>query len=236
MVEDNDGGTASAGSPDDGTVEDQLSRDLVADLDAGFAELVRMHGDLVFSVAHNLTSAAADGEDLAADTLLRAYRALRGYSAQRIHDLSVRPWLMTILRNAARNRARDAARRPAPPPMSEPTDESDSAAGPAEQAERSETRRELGCALAELPEVQRTAVVLRHVVGLPTGEVAQVLGCKDGTAKSHISRGLQRLRVLLTETVTVPGPPRGTDVLARVVPATVNRTAQPMLASGERRR
>jgi len=236
MVEDNDGGTASADSPDDGPVEDQLPRDLVADLDAGFAELVRVHGDLVFSVAHNLTRGAADAEDLAADTLLRAYRALQGYSAQRIRELSVRPWLMTILRNAARNRARDAARRPAPPPMSEPSDESDSAAGPAEQAERSETRRELGCALAELPEVQRTAVVLRHVVGLPTGEVAQVLGCKDGTAKSHISRGLQRLRALLTETVTVPSPPRGTDALPRVVPATVNRTAQPMLASGERRR
>ena len=45
-------------------------------------------------------------EDLAADTLLRAYRALQGYSAQRIRDLSVRPWLMTILRNSARNRAR----------------------------------------------------------------------------------------------------------------------------------
>ncbi|WP_433285993.1 RNA polymerase sigma factor [Pseudonocardia sp. CA-142604] len=236
MVEDNDGGTASAGSPDDGSVEDHLSRDLVADLDAGFAELVRMHGDLVFSVAHNLTRGTADAEDLAADTLLRAYRALRGYSAQRIRDLSVRPWLMTILRNAARNRARDAARRPAPPPMSEPRDASDSAAGPAEQAERAETRRELGSALAELPEVQRTAVVLRHVVGLPTGEVAQVLGCKDGTAKSHISRGLQRLRALLTETMTVPGPRRGTDALPRVVPVTVNRTAQPVLASGERRR
>jgi len=237
MVDDNDGGTASADSPDDGPVEDQLlPRDLVADLDAGFAEIVRVHGDLVFSVACNLTRGAADAEDLAADTLLRAYRALQGYSAQRIRDLSVRPWLMTILRNAARNRARDAARRPAPPPMSEPRDESDPAAGPAEQAERSETRRELGCALAELPEVQRTAVVLRHVVGLPTGEVAQVLGCKDGTAKSHISRGLQRLRALLTETVTVPSPPRGTDALPRVVPATVNRTAQPMLASGERRR
>jgi RNA polymerase sigma factor (sigma-70 family) len=236
MVEDNDGGTASADSPDDGPVEDQLPHDLVADLDVGFAELVRAHGDLVFSVARNLTHGAADAEDLAADTLLRAYRALQGYSAQRIRELSVRPWLMTILRNAARNRARDAARRPAPPPMSEPSDESDSAAGPAEQAERSETRRELGCALAELPEVQRTAVVLRHVVGLPTGEVAQVLGCKDGTAKSHISRGLQRLRALLTETVTVPSPHRGIDALPRAVPATVNRTAQPMLASGERRR
>jgi RNA polymerase sigma-70 factor (ECF subfamily) len=117
----------------------------------------------------------------------------------------VRPWLLTILRNTARNAVRDAARRPGPPPAFEPVDEPADDAGPAELAERAGTRRELGAALAELPEVQRSAVVLRHVVGLATSEVAQVLGCKEGTAKSHVSRGLQRLRVLLTATAADGG-------------------------------
>src|SRR3954463_3024118 len=170
--------------------EQRLRVALVCDLDAGFADLVRTHGDVVHSVARNLAPRPADAEDLAADALLRAYRALRGYDAGRIGALSVRPWLLTILRNAARNAARDAGRRPGPPPAFDPTDEPDAAAGPADLAERAATGRELGAALAELPEVQRTAVVLRHVVGLPTGEVAEVLGCKEGTAKSHISRGL----------------------------------------------
>jgi RNA polymerase sigma-70 factor (ECF subfamily) len=60
-------------------------------------------------------------------------------------------------------------------------------------------QRELGAALARLPEVQRTAVVLRHVVGLGTGEVAEVLGVAEGTAKSHVSRGLARLRPLVED-------------------------------------
>jgi RNA polymerase sigma-70 factor (ECF subfamily) len=64
--------------------------------------------------------------------------------------------------------------------------------------QRSETQRELDALLTKLPEDHRIAVVLRHVVGLPTHEIAEVLGRKEGTVKSHISRGLARLRELQT--------------------------------------
>jgi hypothetical protein len=50
--------------------------------------------------------------------------------------------------------------------------------------------------VAELPTPQRVAVVLRHVAGLPIAEIAAVRGCPEGTAKSHVSRGLRRLRSL----------------------------------------
>jgi RNA polymerase sigma-70 factor (ECF subfamily) len=54
--------------------------------------------------------------------------------------------------------------------------------------------------LTELPDTQRLAVVLRHVVDFPYAEIATVLGCPEGTAKSHVFRGLQRLRALTTGT------------------------------------
>ena len=53
--------------------------------------------------------------------------------------------------------------------------------------------------LTGLPPAQRTAVVLRHVVGLPYAEMAVVMGCPEGTAKSHVARGLQRLRTSIPE-------------------------------------
>ena len=197
---------------------DVVARLLARDLDRGFAEVVRVHRDLLYSVARSFTRTPADAEDLAADALLRAYRALCGYSAERIEALALRPWLLTILRNTARNRARDAARRPAPPPRLEPVgDDPTHEPGPAEQAERGELQRALGAALAELPEVQRIAVVLRHVQGLPTSEVAQVLNCKDGTAKSHVSRGLARLRDVLGD-----APPART-------PASASRRGEPQI-------
>ncbi|BBG02604.1 MULTISPECIES: RNA polymerase sigma factor [Pseudonocardia] len=192
---------------DDGT--DAVACALAADLDAGFGELVDAHRDLLFSVARSFVRTPADAEDLAADALLRAYRALCGYSTERIRGLRVRPWLLVILRNTARNRARDAARRPAPPPRHDPFDaalpeDRSIEPDPAEQAERGELQRALGTALGELSEAQRTAVVLRHVHGLPTSEVAQVLGCAEGTAKSHVSRGLTALRTVLA----APAAPR----------------------------
>ena len=52
----------------------------------------------------------------------------------------------------------------------------------------------LATALADLTPRQRTAVVLRFVDDLDIAGVATAMGCSTGTAKSHLSRGLQRLR------------------------------------------
>lgn len=180
-------------------IEERLRLGLIIDLDAGFGDVVRTHERIVYSVALRLSPTPADAEDVAAETFLRAYRALREHNAARIRALRIRPWLLTILRNTARNAARDAGRRPAPPPefaQAEPA-----VAGPSveQQVEQGLTQREWAGLLSRLPEAQRTAVVLRHVEGVPTGEIAEILGCPEGTAKSHVSRGLRRLRALLSE-------------------------------------
>lgn len=57
----------------------------------------------------------------------------------------------------------------------------------------------LVAALAGLTPRQRTAVVLRFVDDLDVAGVAAAMGCSAGTAKSHLSRGLQRLRDLAPE-------------------------------------
>ncbi|WP_242622969.1 RNA polymerase sigma factor [Pseudonocardia sediminis] len=193
----------SAAGPEPGPASDEAERrlraHLASDLDAGFAALVREHQRVVHSVARQFSRDRSDAEDLAAEAFLRAYRALRGYDAGRLDSLRLRPWLLTILRNTARNAARDRARRPDPPPAFETAEEPADGASVEQEAESADVQRELGALLAQLPEVQRTAVVLRHVVGLGTAEVAEVLGCPEGTAKSHVSRGLARLRPLAEE-------------------------------------
>jgi RNA polymerase sigma-70 factor (ECF subfamily) len=189
-------------------VGEQLRLALLTDLDSGFADVVRAYERVVYSIALRLSSRAVDAEDLAAEAFLHAYRALRGYDAERISALRLRPWLLTIVRNAARNAARDAARRPGPPPVVEPPEQHTSEPSVEERFEQDDLQRQLGAVLARLPEMQRAAVVLRHVAGLPTTEVAEILGCPDGTAKSHIWRGLQRLRALLTQ----PALPAGRAV------------------------
>ncbi|MFE6332241.1 SigE family RNA polymerase sigma factor [Streptomyces sp. NPDC057798] len=66
-------------------------------------------------------------------------------------------------------------------------------------------RSRLEAALAQLPPKQRTAVVLRYYQDLPDRQVADVLGCPVGTARSHTSRGVARLRHLLSDVIETVG-------------------------------
>ena len=200
--------TAAAALTED-EAEENLRLGLIIDLDAGFAQLVRRHERVVYSVALRLSAGPADAEDLSAEVFLRAYRALRGYDAARIREMRTRPWLLTILRNTARNAARDAARRPGPPPAFEPPEPAITGPGVEQRVEDALMQREWGRLLGLLPEAQRVAVVLRHVEDLPTREIADILGCREGTAKSHVSRGLSRLRALLAEGAVSTIDPRG---------------------------
>ena len=187
------GGVRSRKDPDQ--VGNGLAARLSRDLDAAFAEVVREHERAVFTTALRVSGQAADAQDLAAETFLHAYAALRGYTAERIRELKVRPWLITICLNQWRNHLRTASRRPQSQPLrdAEPTSGEE---GPEEGAARVDSRDRLATVLQELPDKQRVAVVLRHVVGLSHSEVGDVLGCPEGTAKSHVSRGLDRLRAI----------------------------------------
>jgi RNA polymerase sigma-70 factor (ECF subfamily) len=179
--------------------DEHLVGALVTDLDAGFIALFHAQRHVVFSTALRVTGRWADAEDLTAEAFLRAYRALSGYSPDRIQELKPRAWLLTIAMNLWRNSQRDAARRPATASAEDLTDPPDPP-DPRSDVERTvgehETDRELADLLTVLPHEQRAAVVLRHVVDLPVAEVAEILGRPEGTVKAQISRGLRRLREL----------------------------------------
>ncbi|CCK26218.1 RNA polymerase sigma-E factor [Streptomyces davaonensis JCM 4913] len=66
-------------------------------------------------------------------------------------------------------------------------------------------RSRLESALAQLTPRQRAAVVLRYYQDLPDRQVAEVLGCPVGTARSHASRGVARLRQLLSDVIEPVG-------------------------------
>ena len=169
---------------------------LARDLDAGFAELYEAYRGAVFSTALRLCGRWAEAEDLSAEAFLRAYRALCGYERGRVAALRPRAWLLAILANVWRNSLRSAARRAQPGPHEDVPAPPDPGEAVEDAAARRETGRELAALLARLPDEQRAAVVLRHVTDLPVAEVAAVLGVPEGTVKSHVSRGLARLRAL----------------------------------------
>src|SRR5881296_3390340 len=90
-----------------------LAKRLARDLDAAFPVLVDAHQDRLYTIALRLLGDRRDAEEVAQDTLVRAFRAMQGYGHDRIATLRLRPWLASIAVNLARNRRRRADdRRP----------------------------------------------------------------------------------------------------------------------------
>jgi RNA polymerase sigma factor (sigma-70 family) len=182
----------------DTALADRLARNL----DTAFPVLVADHQDRLYTIALRLLGDARDAEEVAEDALVRAFRAMQSYPADRVAALRLRPWLASIAVNLARNRRRRLDDRQ-PPGSLEPMLEggfdlpTETGTGPEPTAHRRETRRELATALLALPPAVRAAVVLRHVDGLSVAETAQALGRPEGTIKAQVHRGLRELRSTL---------------------------------------
>ena len=185
-------------------MDNHLTAALAGDLDTAFPRLVEQHQHRLYAAALALTGCRADAEEVAADALLRAHRALRRYDDQRIRELRLSAWLHRITVNAARNRIRDRG-----PATAEITDALGLAApdahGPDSVVDRLDGTERLRRHLARLPRAQREAVVLRHVQDLTYADVAGALGRPVGTVKADVHRGLARLRAGLSEELDADG-------------------------------
>ena len=168
---------------------------LADDLDGSFPALVAHLQDGIYSGCLRMTGDAAEAEDIAQEAFVRAYRALLEYDEDRVRSMQLRGWVWTIAANLCRNRARSRRRRPTDPLP--PIDPPERGPGPEESSMSAKRRDLLAEHLARLPWAMRSAVVLRHVVGLGYSEIASALERPTGTVKADVHRGLARLRITL---------------------------------------
>jgi len=176
-------------------------RDLVdrahgGDTDA-YAELVRLHADLAFRTAYLITGSAADAEDATQEAFFAAFRAFSGFRP----GASVRPWLLRIVANFARNRRRSATRQHGLElRLGSAMSGENAETSPERAVEFAEERAALLHAVCGLSDDDRDVVACRFFLDLSVAETARVLGCREGTVKSRLSRALDRLRQSLETT------------------------------------
>ncbi len=168
---------------------DELTHALAADLDQAFPDLVNELGPRLYWGLRRMCGDHQEAEDLTQETFIRAYRALGDFDRQRFDDLRLAPWVWTIAVNLGRNHIRDRSRRPLFVEMNDHG---------VEDAEIPD-KRAWDARFASLNRNQRTAVVLRHVVGLGIGEISETTGRPEGTVKADIHRGLDRLREMMEQ-------------------------------------
>jgi RNA polymerase sigma-70 factor (ECF subfamily) len=187
---------------------------LATNLDAAFPAFVAAETSRIYGVALRLTGRPADAEDLAQDTLVRAYRALTAWEPDRIRALAVRPWLASIVVNLARNRARARASRPATVSLLDELAHPQIALRetPHGRLDRRESTEAWAARLLALPERYRAPLVLRHIDGLSYEEIGVALDRPAGTVKAQVHRGIALLRAALTaEAHPAPTPDSRTN-------------------------
>ena len=138
----------------------------------------RYHERLLAYVRHMLRG-TSEAEDVVQDVFMRAYGALR--SGER--EIAVRPWLYRV----AHNRCIDYVRRAPAPPL-QPDELIPGGTDPVVVAERREDLRRLVADLHNLPEQQRSALIIRELEGLSYEELGTALGVTVPAIKSLLVR------------------------------------------------
>ena len=154
---------------------------------AAFAELVSRRGAGVRSLLRRSSNNAALADDLAQQTFLRAWVKLKQLKqADRfgswLRQLAINEWLQHI-------RKHDALA------LSDTVDDESLATNQT----RPDIARDLEEALKQLPTAARLCVVLSYQEGMSHREVSDATGLAAGTVKSHIRRGTQTLKRLLSD-------------------------------------
>ena len=169
----------------------QAERTRVSDA-PDFDEWVASRGPALLRLAYVLTGNRADAEDVVQDALSRALPHWSRIASVENPDAYVR----RIVVNAHTSWWRKFRRRESPVADPLPAGITAPAAQPA--AEPGERHR-IWQACLRLPEIQRTAVVLRYYEELEYAEIAALTGVREGSVRSRVSRGLAALRADLGE-------------------------------------
>jgi RNA polymerase sigma-70 factor (ECF subfamily) len=171
-----------------------LDRCVAGDREA-FDELVLKHQKSLYSMLYRMVSDADDAADILQKTFVKAFTGIRGFERRS----SFRTWLYQIAINLAKNFYRDRSRA-----AKVPLDDVVIGRDPKtlESLIRKETRDRLYRALKELPDKQRMTVMLRIQEQKTFEEIAGIMECSVGTSKANYHHGVQKLKVLLNDTVT----------------------------------
>ncbi|GAA5058736.1 SigE family RNA polymerase sigma factor [Streptomyces similanensis] len=173
------GGSAHGGNAYGEATEERRTRS-----EAEFTAYVQERRASLYATAYHLTGDRFEAEDLLQSALFSTYRAwdrisdkaaVGGYLRRTMTNLHISAWRRRKLNEY-------------------PTEELPETPGDTDAMRGTELRAVLWQALARLPELQRTMLVLRYYEGRTDPEIADILGISVGTVKSSIWRSLRRLR------------------------------------------
>jgi RNA polymerase sigma-70 factor (ECF subfamily) len=191
--------------------EAQLVTELQAGSDAAFDYLVTYYHAGVYNLVYGILADSADAADVTQDVFLRVFRGIRGFRG----GSSLKTWLYRVSVRQALNHRRWCWRHHRQQISIDAEEEGrysamelrDDEATPFEQLATLEMQSTVRRALAAVPPLFRSAVILRDLEGLSYEEIAEILEVSVGTVKSRILRGRRTLKEILDPVLHPTRPP-----------------------------
>ena len=188
--------------PDNTEELDLLMRARRGDLSA-YDELVRRHQQRIYATIYHMTANHEDANDLAQDTFIKAFAALKSFKG----GSSFYTWVYRIAVNKPLNFQKSRKRHAAmslndrdlhaendPDLVALVSDKT-----PRRDAQLSELQEKLNEAMLKLSEQHRLVVTLHDVQGVPHEEIAKIMDCNVGTVRSRLFYARQQLQGFLAD-------------------------------------
>jgi RNA polymerase sigma factor (sigma-70 family) len=160
--------------------DEQLVALFRAGHDDAFRAIHERYHKRLFAYARQMLPGRQDAEDALQDVFVRAFAGLRASDQQ----LALRAWLFRV----AHNRCIDELRRPAPPPPEVLQLVRTTVHDPLAEVDLRESLRRLVEDIRRLPEQQRSALLMRELVGMSYADLSASLGISIGAVKSLLVR------------------------------------------------
>src|SRR5436190_12028747 len=164
-----------------------------------FQELVEKYKQPVMNVVYRIVQDMTEAEDLAQQVFVQVFKAAHRYRV----SAKFSTWLFTIARNLCLNELRRRSRHPAdsmdaghPEQEDQPWQqfEDKKTFSPPDTLLHGELEEKIEQAMAELPENQRTAILLCRQDELSYEDIAKVLQCSLSATKALTHRGRETLK------------------------------------------
>lgn len=170
---------------------------------AAYDELVRRYQERVYATIYHMTSNHEDANDLAQETFIKAFQAIKTFKG----GSSFFTWVYRIAVNKTINFLKQRKNRTH---MSlndlDFNAEHDpdlvalvSHKTPRREVSLAELQEKLNAAMQKLSESHRLVVTLHDVQGLPHDEIAEIMGCNIGTVRSRLFYARQQLQAHLSD-------------------------------------
>ena len=182
-------------------IEDNLLNALKEGDQTAYEKIVRLYGDGILGYLTRMTGCREKAEDYFQETFRRVFEKANTFGKG-----NFKSWVFRIATNVAMDGFRYSKRRPAFS-LNEKTDDDnryeeqqigsgmiqENAEDPHKEAVKAEMKEMVRKVIGLLPPKQRTTLVLAYYQQLSYSQVAQVMGCSEGTVKRQMFMAMKKL-------------------------------------------